>query len=106
MQWYEAEVRDLVSRLAAQSIPSPVVFYGSSTIRLWTHLAADLRSDRIVNAGFGGSTLEACLYFFDRVVTPLRPASLILYAGDNDLGDGRSPAQVLDYLPQDVTRSR
>ena len=35
-------------------------------------------------------------HFFDRLVTPIRPATLVLYAGDNDLGDGRSPQDVLD----------
>jgi lysophospholipase L1-like esterase len=95
MEWYEAEVRELVERLAANHVAEPVVFYGSSSIRLWTTLAHDVRSERAVNAGFGGSTLEACAHFFDRIVAPLKPTSLVVYAGDNDLGDGRSPDDVL-----------
>jgi lysophospholipase L1-like esterase len=94
MYWYEAEVGELVVRLAAHRIPEPAVFYGSSTIRLWTSLATDLGCERIVNAAFGGSTLDACAFFFERIIPPLVPASLIVYAGDNDLGDGRSPADV------------
>jgi lysophospholipase L1-like esterase len=49
----------------------------------------------VLRLGFGGSTLEACDYFFDRLVPPVHPRSLLLYAGDNDLGDGRSVEQVL-----------
>ncbi len=45
---------------------------------------------RVLRIGFGGSTLEACDYFFARLVPPVHPQSLLLYAGDNDLGDGRS----------------
>ncbi len=96
MQWFEEEVSRLETARAAQNFSSaPVVFYGSSSIRLWDTLAADLADPRALNQGFGGSTLEACAYFFERLVAPLRPSSLVLYAGDNDLGDGQNPEQVL-----------
>jgi lysophospholipase L1-like esterase len=90
MEWYEAEVRDL-ERVAASQVNGdrPPVFYGSSSIRLWNTLAEDF-DPHVVNLGFGGSTLEACRHFFRRIVPPVGPRSLLLYAGDNDLGDGRS----------------
>jgi lysophospholipase L1-like esterase len=95
MEWYEHDVAALVQRLAAQPVAAPAVFYGSSSITLWTTLAADLRCARAVNAGFGGSTLAACEHFFERIVPPTDPAALVVYAGDNDLGDGRSPDDVV-----------
>ncbi len=98
MQWYESEVRELESSLAGRVNGNrPPVFYGSSSIRLWDTLAEDV-DPRILNLGFGGSTLEACDYFFDRLVAPVHPRSLLLYAGDNDLGDGRSVAEVLGWF--------
>lgn len=97
MVWYEDEVRGLEARLRAVT-PGRVVFYGSSSIRLWETLEADFPHTPVVNAGFGGSTLEACGHFFDRLVPPCEPAALVVYAGDNDLGDGRSSAQVLAYF--------
>lgn len=94
MEWYEPEVAELeravVSRVNGNR---PPVFYGSSSIRLWTTVAEDF-DPRVLNLGFGGSTLEACLHYFPRLVVPLHPRSLLLYAGDNDLGDGRSPEAV------------
>jgi lysophospholipase L1-like esterase len=97
MEWCEWDVRGLETE--AKQLPrNAAVFYGSSSIRMWETLAADLGSDAVVNRGFGGSTLEACAYFFARLVVPLRPCSLVLYAGDNDLGDGRSPEQVLGFF--------
>jgi lysophospholipase L1-like esterase len=94
MQWYEPEVQELEHAVAGRINGNrPPVFYGSSSIRLWTTLAEDF-DPRVLNLGFGGSTLEACLYFFARLVPPARPRSLLLYAGDNDLGDGRSPDAV------------
>jgi hypothetical protein len=96
MQWYEADVRSLVGRIKTGTIPpDPVVFYGSSTITLWDTLANDLALPNALNLGFGGSTLEACAYFFERIIVPVHPAALIVYAGDNDVGDGRSPENVL-----------
>jgi lysophospholipase L1-like esterase len=99
MQWYEAEVRALVERTWSAHVNGqhPPVFYGSSTIRLWETLAEDI-DPGIVNLGFGGSTLEACDYFFARIVPPVTPRSLLLYAGDNDLGDGRTPDQILRWF--------
>ena len=96
MQWYEDEVRTLEERIKVGPIPRhPVAFYGSSSIRLWSTLASDLALPNALNLGFGGSTLEACAWFFERLVVPAAPASLVVYAGDNDLGDGQSPERVL-----------
>ncbi|OWK40493.1 SGNH/GDSL hydrolase family protein [Fimbriiglobus ruber] len=97
MDWYEYEVRDLEQITRANApLPDAIAFYGSSSIRLWTTLGDDFPDLPVVNLGFGGSTLEACAYFFDRLIPPCRPRAIVFYAGDNDLGDGRSPEQVLD----------
>jgi lysophospholipase L1-like esterase len=98
VQWYESEVQLLERACKGRANGHrPPVFYGSSSIRLWDTLAEDF-DPRVLNLGFGGSTLEACDYFFARLVPPLNPRSLLLYAGDNDLGDGRSVEQVLDQF--------
>jgi lysophospholipase L1-like esterase len=99
MEWYEDEVRSLeLGRGGRPTMSAPVAFYGSSSIRLWETLDDDLPGVPTVNLGFGGSTLAACAYFFTRLVPPYGPRSLLLYAGDNDLGDGRSPEDVLASL--------
>jgi lysophospholipase L1-like esterase len=97
MQWYEAEVRELVERTRPNCFNGnhPPVFYGSSSIRLWTTLGEDV-DPAVLNLGFGGSTLEACDHFFQRLVPPVHPRSLLIYAGENDLGDGRTVEQVLN----------
>lgn len=98
MEWYEAEVRVLEAAAAQQPKGShPPVFYGSSSIRLWETLGEDV-GRCVLNLGFGGSTLEACDYFFGRLVPPVNPRSLLLYAGDNDLGDGRGVEEVLGWF--------
>jgi lysophospholipase L1-like esterase len=98
VQWYEPEVQAL-ERASAGRVNGnrPPVFYGSSSIRLWDTLAEDF-DPAVLNLGFGGSTLEACDYFFERLVPPLHPRSVLLYAGDNDLGDGRGAEEVLGWF--------
>jgi lysophospholipase L1-like esterase len=99
MEWYEADVQALEQARIAQAVPAhPAVFYGSSSIRLWTTLAHDLGESPVLNLGFGGATLAACVWFFERLVVPVRPGSLIVYAGDNDLGDGRTPTEVAGWF--------
>jgi lysophospholipase L1-like esterase len=96
MEWYEPEVCALIQSLKQKILPKrPAVFYGSSSVRMWTDIATDLKDMRALNLGFGGSTLEACVHFFERLVPPVHPASLVVYVGDNDLGDGRRPRDVL-----------
>lgn len=95
MVWYEDDIRQLEVKLAALSDKTDkVVFYGSSSIRLWTTLASDFPEIGMLNLGFGGSTLAACAWFFERLIVPLAPKAVIFYAGDNDLGDGRHPEEV------------
>jgi lysophospholipase L1-like esterase len=74
-------------------VPHPVLFVGSSSIRLWrTHESfPDLP---VVNRGFGGSQVSDVIHFADRVVFPYKPSVIVFYAGDNDLAAGKSAQQV------------
>ncbi len=101
MQWYEEEVQRLALLPIATATELPkVVFYGSSTFTRWLSLAQDFPQVQAVNLGFGGSTLAACAWFFERVVPRQQPAALLVYAGDNDLGDGRTPEEVVLFFEQ------
>ncbi|MCS4509441.1 SGNH/GDSL hydrolase family protein [Xylophilus ampelinus] len=74
-----------------------VLFVGSSTIRMWTDLAQDFRKQPVViNRGFGGSTMADCNYFVKQLVLQYKPRQVLVYAGDNDLAEGRTPEQVLE----------
>ncbi|MGJ7542798.1 SGNH/GDSL hydrolase family protein [Variovorax sp. LT1R16] len=78
-----------------------VLFVGSSTIRMWTHLAQDFRqSPVVINRGFGGSTMADCSLFTQELVVRYRPRHVLVYAGDNDLAEGRTPLQVLESFAQ------
>jgi lysophospholipase L1-like esterase len=73
--------------------PGGIVFIGSSSIRMW-NLAASFPRRPTVNYGFGGSHLADTVHYLDRLVLPLHPKVLVVYAGDNDIHNGLSPEQV------------
>jgi lysophospholipase L1-like esterase len=99
-QGFEAEIRafeqaDLVSPPPAK----PVLFVGSSSIRVWPDLAGDFPDYPVMNRGFGGSQMKDVLYYFDRIVAPYDPALILVYEGDNDLAAGKSVDMVYaDYV--------
>lgn len=68
-----------------------ILFLGSSSFRLWKTFDQDLKGLPVFNRGFGGSTLEDALYYFDRMVVKYQPSWIFLYEGDNDLAKGQSP---------------
>jgi CRP-like cAMP-binding protein/lysophospholipase L1-like esterase len=85
---FESDVRELEFHLAYQVYKDrPVAFYGSSTMRLWSDFAHNFRDKDGINLGFGGATLEACVYYFERIILPHNPRSMVIYAGDNDIGN-------------------
>lgn len=82
---------------AAAPASDGVLFVGSSTIRFWTHLAQDFRQIPVViNRGFGGSTMNDCSLFTSELVLRYKPRHVLVYAGDNDLAEGRTPMQVME----------
>ncbi|QXV67641.1 GDSL family lipase [Mucilaginibacter sp. 21P] len=94
MLWYEVEIQLLEDQRASFNYEPDTLFYGSSSIRQWTTLADDFKGLKPVNLGFGGSTLAACAWFFDRITDGFQPERIVVYAGDNDLADGRHPQEV------------
>lgn len=75
--------------------PGGVLFVGSSSIRLWDDLEKVFGPEvPVTKRGFGGSRMEDCARYARRLVLPYRPRLVVVYAGDNDLADGRTPEQV------------
>ena len=78
--------------------PGGILFYGSSSVRLWKTLSDDYAGMPVLNRGFGGSTAADALMYAERIVLPCRPATIVYYEGDNDVQKGRTPEQILaDY---------
>lgn len=93
-KWEESiqafEAQDRVRPVA----PGGVLFIGSSSIRRWESLAADFPNAPVINRGFGGSHIIDSVFFAERIVIPYEPETIFLYAGDNDIADGKDAATV------------
>jgi lysophospholipase L1-like esterase len=81
-----------------------VIFIGSSSIRLWQSLKEDFPGVKVINRGFGGSEIPDSTFYVTRIVTPYRPKMVVLYAGDNDLANGKTPKQVFEDYKAFVER--
>lgn len=94
---FESEIRAFEDSDRA-NLPRPggIVFVGSSSIRMWPDLRADFPGLNVIQRGFGGSRLDEVVRYTPRIVLPYRPALIVLYAGENDLAEDRTPEQVFD----------
>ena len=104
---WAADMARFAAEDAATPPPAhPVVFTGSSSVRLWTTLAVDFPAVPVLNRGFGGSHVRDAVWHADEVALRYRPRRILIYAGDNDLFDGRTPQQVLADFQAFVARVR
>jgi lysophospholipase L1-like esterase len=98
---FESEITSLEAKLLQSPIASsPIVFYGSSSIRLWKSLQQDFSGYAVLNCGFGGSRLTDCVRYANRIVLPRKPSAIVIYAGDNDLASGAPPDKVFRSFQQ------
>lgn len=104
---WEPEIRRFEQADSAAAPPrGAIVFTGSSSIRMWETLSADFSGMTVINRGFGGSEIVDATHFAERVVLKYRPKTVVLYAGDNDLNNGRTPAEVAGAFEAFVARIR
>lgn len=62
-----------------------ILFIGSSSFTMWRDVQKDFPGYKIINRGFGGSTLVDQLNYTNEIVVPYQPKQIIIYCGENDL---------------------
>ena len=93
---FGTDIRELEAKIEAKkSEDIDLLFYGSSTLRLWEDAKQDLGVDKLSNLAFGGATISACQVYATRLLSKAKTGKLVLYAGDNDLGLGMSVESVI-----------
>lgn len=105
-EWARDMARFAVDDAAHPPPTHPVVFTGSSSVRMWQTLARDFNDKPVINRGFGGSQLRDAVHYADQVALHYQPRQILLYAGDNDIDAGRTPQQVLHDFRAFVARVR
>ncbi len=92
----------------AVDLDRPVVFVGSSSIRLWSTLEDDMAPVPVLNRGYGGSKIFDTIYWADRLVARHDPTVIVAFTGTNDIkGDSPRTAEwVADRFDELVARFR
>ena len=92
---YDKEIKNIIRKRKNHSPKHKlIVFYGSSTFRLWNNLKADFDPFNVLNFGFGGSLIEDCIKYFETLFSEINPFAIILYVGGNDISLGYSIEEI------------
>ncbi len=62
-----------------------ILFVGSSSFTKWQDVQSYFPQYKIINRGFGGSTLPDVIRNANDIIIPYHPKQVVVYCGDNDL---------------------
>jgi hypothetical protein len=93
LERWEKDIRKMEAD-APEAPEKPILFVGSSSIRMWD-LKRYFPDLPVLNHGFGGSEYFDALCYTDRIIIPFRPRAIVVYDGDNDIANGKTPEWVL-----------
>ena len=96
---FKLEIQALEKHIDNQkNLIDPIVFYGSSTIRLWKEMKNDFNELNVINLGFGGALIKDLSKNFSRLFRKIKPSVLVLYMGGNDLTLGYSAEKIVEKI--------
>lgn len=82
---YASDVDMLAARAASDSRTDiDVLFFGSSSIRLWKGLEEMMAPLSVVNRGYGGATVRDILVNYDKLMAHYSPKAFVIFC-DNDI---------------------
>ena len=81
------------------SFPSKnaILFMGSSSFTMWKDVQDYFPKYKIINRGFGGSTLLDQIRYVKDVVFPYKPKQIVIYCGENDLASSDTVTAKMVY---------
>ena len=98
---FEKEIREFEKEPIEKG---KIMFYGDSNFTRWKKQYGNVNLEDVIlgkdgskvaiNHGFGGSTAEQQLYYYDRAVKPWAPRALVLSTFANDAGKGYTATEI------------
>ena len=102
---FSFEIKNLLSKVEEnKKMEAPIIFYGSSTIRLWKSLNEDFKDVDVINLGFGGAYIDSLSKNFNRLINFLNPKAIVIYLGGNDLNLSLSPEEIIFKIKKFVEK--
>jgi lysophospholipase L1-like esterase len=92
----------------AQPAKNVILFVGSSSFRLWEKMDSFFSGYKIINRGFGGSSIPDVIRYADDIILSYQPKQIIIYCGENDFAGDSSlyPSQVVKRFEELFTLIR
>ena len=79
LRYDQNDVEELRQRALTDEKECDVLFFGSSSIRLWKSLQEDMAPLKVVNRGYGGAQLRDIHYNYETVLADYRPRAFVFY---------------------------
>lgn len=97
VQAWEKDIQKFEQLDKSEKYPDDaILFMGSSSIRLWSTLAADMAPYPVIQRGFGGSKLSDLAVYADRIVRPHQCRAVVVFIANDITGTDK------DKSPQEV----
>lgn len=93
---FSDEVQTIQSKSLEKGGAEPVIFIGSSSIRMWKSLEQDFPNFSVLNHGFGGSEYSDIVKYQEQLIEEFEPSVIVVYAGDNDIANEKTPEKVAE----------
>lgn len=110
IQRFEEQVKEIEKR---EVFKNRILFYGNSYFAFWGTDGPEKMLEGIsdikpvtLNHGFGGATSAELLYYYDRLIKPYEPSTIIWTEGANDFGQGYTVSEALGYAERLFERAR
>lgn len=72
-----------------------ILFVGSSSFRGWTNVQEYFPEFKIINRGFGGSSLPHVIQYAPDIIFPYKPRQILIYCGENDFTSAEVSAEIV-----------
>lgn len=82
--WEDVQAIKKYDKIYAPPV-NPILFTGSSSIRLWTNLSEQFRGYTVLNRGIGGAVIADIDRYVEDLILPYKPKQVVLYIGENDI---------------------
>jgi hypothetical protein len=95
---WEPEITKLEILNKAEKKPeNAILFIGSSSIRLWKNIEADMYPYSVIQRGFGGAKFTDLLVYTKRLVYPHKFGAVVIFVANDITGekDDKTPREVL-----------
>lgn len=74
---------------------NPIVFVGSSSIRMWRIAERVFSKYDVLNRGIGGAVVNDITFYADQLIFDYNPRQVVIYVGENDLQNPSLTAHTL-----------